>query len=297
MPLPSYAAMRDYCAPARSHARIWRLLVGAVVFIVTYVVPMVGLFALVGILLGPDRSREVFEGLAAIDTPAATLIVLFSFVFMTLAVWAAARLMHKRGLASLIGPLGPALRDFIRVTGAMLVLQGVFFLLPFGKADMVANLPLSTWAMLLPLTAIGIFVQTSAEELVFRGYLQQQLAARFASPLVWLLGPSILFGLVHYDPATMGDNTWVVIAWAAIFGLSAADLTARAGNIGPAVGLHFANNFGAMTLVSLDGPLSGLSLFKLPFSGADTEVLPTLLWLDLGAIGVMWLLARLVIRR
>ncbi len=52
-------------------------------------------------------------------------------------------------------------------------------------------------------------IQTGAEELVFRGYLQQQLAARFASPLIWMVLPALIFGAVHYDPATAGPNVWL----------------------------------------------------------------------------------------
>ena len=44
--------------------------------------------------------------------------------------------------------------------------------------------------------------------------------------------PSLLFGLLHYDPLTFGPNALPLAIWSAVFGLAAADLTARAGKTG-----------------------------------------------------------------
>lgn len=297
MPSPYQPAMQDFAAPARAYPQLWRLLVGLVVFLAAYIGPLAAMIAVAAFLIPTDMLIGYRDDLAAMVTPWATLAILFSFVAMSFGAWAAARVMHRRGLASLIGPPGPALRDFGRVAVYLAVFQGALFLLPFGKQDMELAMPMASWALLLPLTLVAVLIQTSAEELVFRGYLQQQLAARFASPLIWLVGPAVLFGLVHFDTQTMGDNAWVIVIWASIFGLAAGDLTARSGTLGAAVALHFVNNMAAISLVSLDGPLSGLALFKLPFGASDTEVLPSLLWLDLVGILIAWLLARLAIRR
>ncbi len=47
---------------------------------------------------------------------------------------------------------------------------------------------------LLPLTLAGLVVQTGAEELLFRGYLTQQLAARFEARAIWMGVPALAFG-------------------------------------------------------------------------------------------------------
>ena len=56
---------------------------------------------------------------------------------------------------------------------------------------------LEEWLLALGPVATVIFLQASSEELVFRGYLPQQLAARFGNPAVWGFLPSILFGALH----------------------------------------------------------------------------------------------------
>ncbi len=131
---------------------------------------------------------------------------------------------------------------------------------------------------------------------MFRGYLQQQLAARFRSPLAWMLVPSILFGALHYSPEAYGDNAWIIVAWSVMFGLLAADLTARTGNLGAAIGFHFANNFSAILLVGLAGQMDGLALWTLAADPTDGAAMLPLLIIDAAWLWVSWLLARLMLR-
>jgi membrane protease YdiL (CAAX protease family) len=120
----------------------------------------------------------------------------------------------------------------------------------------------------LPLALVGVLIQTGAEEVLFRGYMQQQLAARFSSPLMWMVLPSAIFAALHYQPEIMGDNTWLMMAAVFVFALLAADLTAVTGTIGAAWAMHFVNNALAILVVATDGPLSGLALYIAPISPA-----------------------------
>ena len=92
--------------------------------------------------------------------------------------------------------------------------------------------------------------------------MQQQLAARFSSPIIWMVLPSAFFAGLHYQPEIMGDNTWLVMGAVFVFALLAADLTAVTGNIGAAWAMHFVNNALAILLVATEGPLSGLALLR-----------------------------------
>ncbi|HBS98322.1 MAG TPA: CPBP family intramembrane metalloprotease, partial [Citreicella sp.] len=100
------------------------------------------------------------------------------------------------------------------------------------SADLQPGLPPVTWLALLPLTLLALLVQTGSEEILFRGYLQSQLAARLPWPAVWLVLPSALFALGHHAPAIYGANAGLVTLWAFVFGLAMADLTARSGTLG-----------------------------------------------------------------
>ena len=146
--------------------------------------------------------------------------------------------------------------------------------------DLQPNLTLGLWLSILPLTLLFLLIQVSAEELVFRGYLQSQLAALGLHKSIWILLPAILFGLMHYDPIIMGSAAPWVVLWAIFFGVLAADLTARSGTLGPAVAFHFAINFLSIGVVGIGDYLGGLNLYIYPFSITDTSDLFTYLPLD-----------------
>ena len=117
----------------------------------------------------------------------------------------------------------------------------------------------------LPLALPAILVQTAAEELAFRGYLMQGLAARFRSPLVWWLLPALLFGAAALEPGRVRRRTpGSSCSPPPSIGLVLADVTARTGNLSAAIGLHFANNVIALLVVALPSPLAGLSLWLAP---------------------------------
>ncbi|MFC3118697.1 type II CAAX prenyl endopeptidase Rce1 family protein [Jhaorihella thermophila] len=65
---------------------------------------------------------------------------------------------------------------------------------------------------------------------------------------MWAVVPSVLFAAGHYVPAEAGPNAPLVAAWAGLFGLLMADLTARAGTLGPAIAVHMFNNITSLLL-------------------------------------------------
>ncbi|WP_278923929.1 CPBP family intramembrane glutamic endopeptidase [Pseudophaeobacter profundi] len=291
----AYQAHETLVAPGRAKSHIWRILAGlGIIAGVSYALNL-GAFLLVLQLSSAADLAAVVQG----STPAAMLLVLVTFGFMALGAGVAARLLQGRSFVSLVGPLAPLLHQFTRVFLRLLIVFGIVLVLPpydFG-APLVPNLALSLWLGLLPLSLLAVLVQVSAEEVVFRGYLQQALAARFQNPLIWLLLPSALFGLAHYMPQEAGDNAWLLCLWAMGFGLVTADLTARAGTLGPAIAVHFFNNIVALLVVASPSSLNGLGLYLLPYDLSDVAGLRPWLMVDCATMLVAWLVARLAIRR
>ncbi len=288
-----------FVMPARAASDIWRLVVGAVLAAVIFLFGTAAVIALVWTLTAPDADLMVWAAdVGTPTTPFHTFLTLFgSFPMMALGVFAAARFLHKRPARTLFGRAPIVVRHFCVGAAIALGLSTLLFIPAlFTGFDGVPNLDPSLWLALLPLTILGVLVQTGAEELAFRGYLQQQLAARFRSPLAWLVLPSILFGLVHYNPG-LGANAWLPIVVASLFGLIAADLTAKSGSIGAAWGIHFANNFNGIAIIATDGGITGLSLYLTPYSVGDADlvswsVLPSILYL----VAAWYLIRRLVQR-
>jgi membrane protease YdiL (CAAX protease family) len=295
IPRSAYAAHEVLVAPGRSRAQLWRLLLGlGLIAMVSYGLQIVTVVVVLGF-----TSVEWLLALEQGSTPAALLILLASFGFMTLGVGLAARLLHERSLVGLIGPPGLAVQQFTRTCLGVAAVFVVIMILPpydFG-APLVTNLHWQLWLGLLPLSLLALLIQVSAEELVFRGYLQQALAARFRHPVIWLGLPSALFGAAHYMPQEAGDNALLLCLWATGFGLLMADLTARAGTLGPAIAVHFVNNIVALLILGSPSSLHGLALYLLPYELSDVAALRPWLWVDCATTLVLWLVARLAIRR
>ena len=295
---PDYRPHEGVIAPARHKSELWRFVLGIVVAMFCYLMFNRIFFRAVYDLWPADSAAD-YDMLLTGSTVASMYLLMFSFVFMTLATGIAVRAIHDRPMGSLLGPLGLALPQFARVSVAMIVLTAVVFVLPPWQmgGQLTLNMPPLRWLLLLPLSMLAVLVQVSAEEIVFRGYVQQQLAARFRSPLIWMVLPSAFFALGHYLPDSAGANALPIAIWAGVFGILMADLTARSGSLGPAIAFHFWNNVSAIVIVSLPDDLSGLALYLSPFGMGDTEALRAWLPVDFALMLVGWLAARLAIRR
>jgi membrane protease YdiL (CAAX protease family) len=285
-------------APARAQSAWWRFAAGLMLAFVVYVVINQAFFAAV-YTLTRDSAGNFYDDLMVGATPFSMQVLLFSFAFMTMGIGITVRLLHNRSLLSVLGPLPLLWTDFRRVSVMMVVLLLVLAVLPPWDmgGDYVRNTPLGLWLVLLPVSLLAVLVQVSAEEIVFRGYIQQQLAARFKSPLVWMILPAALFALGHYLPAEAGENALTIAIWAGVFGVLMADLTARSGSLGPAIAVHLWNNVSAILIVGLPDNLGGLALFHAPFSMDDTATMKAWLPVDFALMFVSWIAARLAIRR
>ncbi|MEM7470656.1 MAG: type II CAAX endopeptidase family protein [Pseudomonadota bacterium] len=281
-------AFEAFVAPAKDYPQIWRLLLGVLVSALVYIVPILLIFVLAGIFL-PERVFEFQMALTEASTPSAMFILLSTFFFMGLAAVAAAGI-HRRGLASLIGPFRPACRNFSRaIIVCALVYPAIGWLSSFAIPDEpTQNMAFNRWLSLLPYALPLLLIQVGAEELLFRGYLMQALAARFRSALIWFILPAILFGAMHYNPEIDPILAVATIGATTVFGVAAADLTRVTGNLGAAIGFHLANNFFALFVVAIAGELSGLALYHSAYTLDDVDALLPLTGVSIIIIAVVW---------
>lgn len=296
MPQPpdAYRPLADFAAPARPRAELWRTLAGLVLIGALYVALIFGAVELAGRIFGAQGSGWLVNTMGDASTPAGLVLMLASFLTMAVAVVITARVLHGRGLASLLGH--GWLRAALTVAVPLIALS--ILLLPLALLDpkVSAATPLTRLFAWLPLALPFLVVQIGAEELLFRGYLQQQLAARTKARWLWMGVPALLFGVLHYAPATYGVMAFWPVLWATAFGCLAADLTARTGNIGAALGFHFANNVSAMLLLGVQDKMDGLALYSLAIDPSDPAQLAPYMATDALSMLISWLLARLALR-
>ncbi len=270
----------QFIAPARRKPAVWRIIVGFVLIATVYVGVVVAVFETMSYLC-----------LLAADDPAGALgFLLGTFVGATLGVWAAVKWLHGRSFGTIIGPLRPAVRHFGAAVVVVFAVQAVLLVIWSVPFDAIVQRSVSSVLILLPLVTVLTLIQTSAEEFVFRGYLMQQLAARFQSPWVWMVLPQAGFALLHYDLGTMGALSWPVVFIIFIYALMWADLVRVTGNLGAACGWHFANNLILFAFVSPQDAMSDFAWAVAPYAAADTPVF--LFVLDFLASVACWQILR-----
>mgnify|MGYP001794468694 CR=1 FL=1 len=293
-----YAPHAAFVAPAIPKGQLWRLLIGIVLIAAFFLALSQMLVNTVMSLAGGNGPSFADPEAPVGQSPGEVLLLLAQLGLLGVSAGLVCIVAHNRAPTTLVGPRTKAIGQFTAVLFVLvLIVLALLLLPPYGFDEpMQRNMGLATWLLLLPVGLIAVLIQVSAEELLFRGYLQQQLAALSTSPFVWMILPSAIFGALHYTPSSAGSNAMTIAVLAGVFGLITADLTGRSGTLGPAIALHFINNVQAILITSPPDEMSGLALYVLPFGLGDEAKMAQWLPVDLGWMLVAWLGARLAIR-
>jgi uncharacterized protein len=255
---------------ARPRAQLWRTVLGVAMVVAVWIAWTMGLF--VGSLaLGVTTPALVNAALGAGLEPASypgiliTLAILLgTLAGLGLGVWSVAGLWHRRRVQTVLGH-GQRFDwgQFLIGAGLASGYLGISMIaaLMSGATPARSSLPFETWFLALMPMAVVIFIQSASEEIFFRGYLIQQLAARVRNPVVWGFLPAIAFGLAHasYGSTDLQFGIYYVLA-ATLLGLVMTATVWRTGGLAVAVGFHAVNNIGALLVVGA-GVGAPVSLF------------------------------------
>lgn len=259
------SAELSFWSPAQPRIQVWRTIVGIILIHAAFFLATFAIFIAGGKLLGVEP-LQILDG----SSPQEATVFFLTFLGYHFGLWITVRFLHKRSFQSLFGPakrvnwrhFRKGLMVAIGVSVVAVVVQFIHSALQpatYG-APVTQNMSLLNWLTILAPALILILMQIFAEELVFRGYILQQLRARFRSIWIWAIIPSVVFGILHFDPATYGINAVFYVTHTTVIGIVLAVVTIRTGNIGAAAGLHFGNN-AMLTFSGTKGTLDGFSLF------------------------------------
>lgn len=240
----------------------WRYVLGVLLIVLMWqgvgLLPTVALAIWVGLDQNDttlfNTETLLFEGL-----PTEVIFADFMgmFLFLWLGVFLVVRFLHDRPFWSLFTPLQRL--NWRRVLQGALVFAAIYlavgvimeWLFPTPAEDIEYVLQPSKFLAFLPLALLLIPIQTSAEELLFRGYFMQGLGLimnRWGVALV----SSVLFALPHLlNPEVLDANLWIAFLPYWIIGLLLALITLRDGTLELALGVHASNNLMAFLLVTV----------------------------------------------
>jgi uncharacterized protein len=185
------------------------------------------------------------SSLPGMDTLAGFIALMLASVFFLGGIFLAMQFIHKRPLRTLVTPArsldwGRLFQGFWVWLGLIAVMSLVEALVYPGRY--VWTFDLSRFLPFLFLALIFIPIQTSAEELFFRGYLLQQVGLHVKN--IWVLSciSGLLFGLPHLLNPEATVNYPLLGFYYFAFGFSLAFITLRDGKLELALGAHAANN-------------------------------------------------------
>lgn len=275
--------------------KLWRWILGTFIILVSWIVLGAVLTAVSAGLFGLDllalagTDEESLAIVRGYEPWQAASAVLISFLPLLLAPIVLHRFLLKRPLRELFTRSN---RDFSKevILGAAVM---TLLLLISGLPDFIINNATYTWSfdlgeflpyLLVALTLIPI--QTTAEEVFYRGWIQQRLENSMRSIWVVSLAGGLLFALPHLGNPEVGRNLLLPILGYGATGFMLTWVTMRDQSMGLAVGAHAANNILAGLVVSsADSALPAASIWVTPevqwgpAAAVSLIFIPVFIWL------------------
>lgn len=253
--------MRDYLALAyKSHHEWWRYLVGFFIIFIIWQAGTIPFVTAVSIELA--RSGESLMGIQNYETLMGTLdsnltffLMLLSFAFGFLGVWITTRFLHNQKYKDLLTTREKF--DWSRVFVGISIV-GVFILVMtiidyrINPDEYIFNFQLKPFLILAVIGILMVPLQTTFEELFFRGYLMQGLGVIFKNRAVPFLVTSIGFGLMHLgNPEVDKMGTIIMVSYIGT-GFLLGIMALMDEGLELPIGYHIGNNLITALLVTAD---------------------------------------------
>ncbi len=233
--------------------RGWRYVLGLVIILFAWLVVGSGASVLVAFALGGQADPSVLSSVEYY------LFVMTSFLFFFVGVLIAVSLVHRRHPRTLITARERI--DWHRV-GHGFVAWFVPYCLIGGLGQYLFypdtfsfNSNLITFALFVPLALVLTAIQTTTEELFFRGYVVQGASLIWSNRVFLAIVPAVIFTLPHLLNPEVSAGGWLTVFSNYFFvpGLVWTVVSLIDGTTELAIGVHFANNIGGALLFNITG--------------------------------------------
>lgn len=184
-------------------------------------------------------------------------LAILTFGIGDLGIWVVVRFMHKRAFLTLITPwkklnwkkIFTAFFIFLAMTA---VSEGIaYYVNPDNYVLQFQPVP---FIILLLITVLVMPLQTSFEELLFRGYLMQGFSLLFRNTLPALIVTSVFFALMHSgNPEVSKFGFWTMFPYYCGFGLMLGFITLQDKSLEISLAVHAANNMFSSLFITFNG--------------------------------------------
>jgi membrane protease YdiL (CAAX protease family) len=193
------------------------------------------------------------------------IAVNFSILMMLAGLALAMRFLHRRPVMTLVSP--EQRLDWRRAGQAAAVWCAVGLVAAAVEHQLYPDryylsFNAEQFFMFAAIAVVLTPLQTTTEELVFRGYVMQALSLRIRPPLAVAAVSALVFTLPHLMNPEMQHGALLLAASYYIMGFVLAVITLRDGRLELAIGLHAANNLMLALIANYeDSALTGESIF------------------------------------
>jgi uncharacterized protein len=169
-----------------------------------------------------------------------------TFIIWIIGIFVAMRFIHKRKFKTLITPnrkidwkkIGFGFASFFVILTCTTVIDAVL-----NPGDYALNdINFSDFLILFVLVLISTPIQTTCEEVFFRGYLMQLIGKWFRNPFILSLIAGAIFGSLHFANPEMGYSPILMGIDYVLTGVIWCYISVKTNSTELAIGAHAANN-------------------------------------------------------
>jgi len=258
--------------------KFWKYLLGSGVIILASFVGQIpwGIAVFVKIFstgIMPSSSEEM---LGYLEPNSSLFFMMLSFVFAVIGIYYVVKKFHDQSFISIITSREKI--DWKRVffsfaIWAFFSIATTLITYYSSPEELVWNFKPMPFAILVIIGTLLIPIQTSTEELVFRGYLMQGFANLARNKWFPLLMTSLIFGSLHIFNPEVDKMGYIILIYYIGTGLFLGVITLMDEGMELSLGFHAANNLiGALLITSDWSAFQTYSIFKdvsTPTAGFD----------------------------
>ncbi|MBC7607470.1 MAG: CPBP family intramembrane metalloprotease [Burkholderiales bacterium] len=236
--------------------KFWKYLVGSLLIILASTIGQLPLLIAVfaksfadgnGLITNADDLMKI------LDSNLTLFLIMLSFVFAIGGIYLVVKYFHQQSFHSII--TSRVKLDWNRILFSFLVwtiFTVVSTLLFFyvSPEDFQINFKPVPFLILLLVGVVMIPIQTSCEEVVFRGYLMQGFGNLSGNNWLPLLMTSVIFGLMHIFNPEVGKMGYIILVYYIGTGFLLGIMTLMDEGMELSLGFHAANNLIGALLVT-----------------------------------------------
>ena len=242
----------------RKENRFWKYIVGSLLIIIASSVGQVPL--LVAVMAKSFADGKAFPSdqnaiLKILDSNLTLFLIMVSFVFAIGGIYFVMRFLHQQSMLKII-TTRPKIDwkrvGFSFVIWAALTIVSTVAMYYLSPEDFIVNFKLMPFLGLVLIATLMIPIQTTCEELVFRGYLMQGFGNLAMTKWFPLVMTSVIFGMMHIFNPEVSKIGYIILFYYIGTGMFLGIITLMDEGMELSLGFHAANNLIGALLVTAD---------------------------------------------